>query len=339
MSFNINPQPTYNPTALGMNVGAISAPPSIWEQTLAANPSFADMTKMEGDVVKSQLAGQLSPETMRSIGNYAASRGVSLGQPSSPLSNLIGMNVTGVSAEQLQQQGSQNYLNFLGTVGGMQNNPAMLAQIAETNAVNAAAPNPELAFNKAMQLYNQYSNPAGGTGGAGGGWKLADQPLQIIPMMSDGKEPIDAFVKRTDAMRRSNDEIIRARNNRDAAERAAATRPPPDFAGILKTVSDTRTPAGYSMFGGASSPYGSSFGTPYTNLADSIAGTNYPIGASSQGGDWLNNIMSDQSYMNDVWGSPQDSQQVQPQGYFPSDPSTDSSAWLDSVLSYPSSSY
>jgi hypothetical protein len=164
-TFNYSPSPVPGQGIYGSVPGQVSAPPSIWEQTLAANPAFSEMTASESDLIKSQQSGLLSPETLRNIGNYAAARGVSAGQPNSPLANLIGMNVVGTTTEQLQQQGSQNYLGFLGAVGGMQQNPSLMAEIATQNALWAAAPDPSAAGQHAEQLALQYlqsQRPQGG---------------------------------------------------------------------------------------------------------------------------------------------------------------------------------
>jgi len=145
--------------------GAISEPPSIWDQLSTNLPNFGALTQTGTNDILGQLKGILSPETQGNIGNYAAARGVSLGQPNSPISNLIGMNVTGTTTEGLQQQGLQNLNNIFTTTGSMQQNPALLSNIQETNAVNAAAPDPSAAANQLLSLYQKYMNPAGGTMG------------------------------------------------------------------------------------------------------------------------------------------------------------------------------
>lgn len=167
--FNLSPAPVTNSTTFGQNVGQLTAPPSIWEQLTKNLPNFSALTSTGTGDILNQLKGILSPETQSNIGNYAASRGVDLGQPNSPISNLIGMNVTGTTTEGLQNQGLQNLNNIFSTTGSLQQNPALLSNIQETNAVNAAAPDPTKAANEMLALYQKYMNPSGATAGAGTG--------------------------------------------------------------------------------------------------------------------------------------------------------------------------
>ena len=71
----------------------------------------------------------------------------------------------GLTSEALTQQGIRDYNATIPTVSGTQTvSPALQTQIAETNALNAAAPTPALAQNYAQQLYNQYLNAMRGPG-------------------------------------------------------------------------------------------------------------------------------------------------------------------------------
>ena len=176
--------------------GAINAPPSVWDELNQNVPNYGPMTQSATGDISSLLSGQLSPSTMNNIGNYAASRGVAMGQPNSPLSNLIGMNVTGTTTEGLEQQGLGDYNSLTGTLGATQQNPALLSNIAEENAVNASAPNPQAASQELQSLFAQYmNNPARGTGqyssfnpsGAGsGGSASGGGAYSQFPMFSGG---------------------------------------------------------------------------------------------------------------------------------------------------------
>ena len=101
----------YSPTGgqgiYGAVPGQIPLPPSTWQETMTADPALSGQMDSYNSLINSQLAGQISPSTLRNIGDYSAARGVSLGQPNSPLSNMIGMNLVGTTTEQLQQQGGQ----------------------------------------------------------------------------------------------------------------------------------------------------------------------------------------------------------------------------------------
>jgi hypothetical protein len=167
-AYNASPAPTTGQGTYGLVPGQTALPPSIWDQLNSNIPGYGAMTNSATGDIQSQLNGTLSPSTMSNIGNYAASRGVSLGQPNSPMSNEIGMNVTGTTTEGLEQQGLGNYNTFTGTAGGAQLNPETAAGISESNAQLAAAPDPTAAAMEQQSLFNQYlaaiSSPAGGSG-------------------------------------------------------------------------------------------------------------------------------------------------------------------------------
>jgi hypothetical protein len=170
MGFNLSPLPTGGQGAYGKVPGQIGAPPSIYDQLSNVYPNIQGLTSGAGAAIGNQLAGQLSPETQSNIGNYAAARGLSMGQPNSPLANMIGMNITGTTSEALQQQGIGNYQNFLTGLGSTQSNPAMLAEIAQYNAMLGAAPDPEAAANQQLSLLDRYMAGfgAGGSPASGG---------------------------------------------------------------------------------------------------------------------------------------------------------------------------
>lgn len=152
-AFTLNPAPTQGSgTTFGMVPGAIGAPPSIWQQTQSI-PGEAANTAAEQSLINSQLNGQLSPTTTENLTNSAASRGLSLGQGGNTgLTNEILLNTLGLTQEQLQQQGNQNYLSFLSASGQQQQSPTLLTDIASRNATMAAAPNPTLAAEEAIAL-------------------------------------------------------------------------------------------------------------------------------------------------------------------------------------------
>lgn len=179
INFNLNPQPQSGSGTFGAVPGAIGAPPSIWEQTQAI-PGMANLTGQNTSLIGSQMSGNLSPSTISSLTDSAAARGVQLGQGGSTgLTNEILLKTLGLTHEQLQQQGQQNYLSFLGASGQQQQNPQLLAEIASRNATMAAAPNPTAASQYLMGLSRgsggssripNYANILGGGGGSGGGY-------------------------------------------------------------------------------------------------------------------------------------------------------------------------
>lgn len=157
--YNYNPAPTGYQSSTGGIPGQVGMPPSIFDQLNANVPDYGQMTQTATGDIQSMLSGQLSPGTTSNIWNQAAARGVNLGQPNSPLSNLIGLNLTGNTSEGLMQQGVGDYGRLTAELGSIQNNPALMAEIASHNATLAAAPNPRDAalFNLAL-LTQEHSN-------------------------------------------------------------------------------------------------------------------------------------------------------------------------------------
>jgi hypothetical protein len=168
MTYNANPSPQAGNGAFGTVPGATSLPPSLWEQLNQNVPNYGAMTSSATGDISSLLSGKLSPSTMMNIDNAATSRGVSMGQPNSPFSDMIGLGLTGQTTEGLQQQGLQDYNTFTGTAGGLQQNPALMSEISQSNAVLGSAPDPSAAAAYSKSLYDQYmaqmNTPAGGTG-------------------------------------------------------------------------------------------------------------------------------------------------------------------------------
>lgn len=173
VNFNLNPTPQGGSGTFGAVPGAIGAPPSIWQQTQAI-PGMSDLTGQNTSLIGSQMNGNLSPSTVGNLTDSAAARGVALGQGGGTgLTNEILLKTLGLTHEQLQQQGQQNYLSFLGASGQQQQSPQLLTDIASRNATMAAAPNPTLASQYLMGLSRGSStglrNPLAMLGGYGTG--------------------------------------------------------------------------------------------------------------------------------------------------------------------------
>jgi len=168
-NFLLGAQPGAGSNAYGYQVGQVGAPPSIWEQLSQNLPGFSDLTSTGTSGIMDELKGVLSPSTTMNLANTAASRGVQLGQPNSPLSSMINLNLLGTTSENLKSKGLSDLNSFLSTTGQMQQSPQLLSQIAEQNAINAAAPNPEEAAQQQIATYRQMmqemmsqANPASG---------------------------------------------------------------------------------------------------------------------------------------------------------------------------------
>lgn len=165
----------------GSRVGAIPTPPTPTGPSLAAMyPNLSGTNAAASSALMSELQGQLSPETLANIRNSAATYGVTSGMPGGEMSRFRGLRDVGLTTEQLQHQGINDYSSLIPSVSATQTvNPAQGAnlqaganalntEINATNATNAAAPDPASAQTYAQQLFNQYLNrnsgPAGGTG-------------------------------------------------------------------------------------------------------------------------------------------------------------------------------
>lgn len=173
--FNLNPSPQAGSGTFGAVPGAIGAPPSLWQQGQSAVPGLTGLAGQNTNLIGSQMAGQISPTTIESLQNAAASRGAALGQPGNTgLTQRIGLSTLGLTSEQLQQQGQGNYLGFLGAVNNSQLQPSLLTDIAANNATMAAAPNPSQAALYMAQLARgngtstSLRNPFAGLYGGGG---------------------------------------------------------------------------------------------------------------------------------------------------------------------------
>jgi hypothetical protein len=161
--FSLNPTPTQGSgTTFGMVPGAIGAPPSVWQQEQQI-PGVSAATTAETGNINSELAGQLSPGTTENLEDSAAARGLSLGQGGNTgLVDETLLKTLGLTQEELQQAGSTNLNSFLSTSGQQQQSPQLMAEIASSNATNAAAPNPTLWNEEQIALHQ-------GSGGGGGG--------------------------------------------------------------------------------------------------------------------------------------------------------------------------
>jgi hypothetical protein len=157
-NYNVNPTATDWWPTWGGKPGQLGTPPSTYDQLNNNVPYYGANTSAAMGDINSMLSGQLSPSTTSNIWNQAASRGVALGQPNSPISNEIGLGLTGSTTEGLEQQGLGDYGSITSLLGSQQNNPQMLADIAEQNAVTAAAPDPKAAGGYATWLMQQQLN-------------------------------------------------------------------------------------------------------------------------------------------------------------------------------------
>jgi len=156
----------------GSKPGDIAAPPSIYNQVAGVYSGLPNLTQEAGGVINQELQGQLSSSTLRNISDYAAAHGVAAGVTGGNIPNDVGMALLGTTTEQLQHQGSQDYLAFLGGVGQTQLDPNLLTSIATQNSLWNAAPDP-VASSEYMIGLSMAGAPRGGGGTSimpSGGW-------------------------------------------------------------------------------------------------------------------------------------------------------------------------
>lgn len=179
-------------------------------------PNLSGTNAAASGALLNELTGQLSPETQANIQNAAASWGVSAGMPGSGLMVNRGLRDIGLTTEQLQHQGLQDYQGLIPAVTSTQTltpeqqaqlqsqNQNLAAEIAAMNATNKAAPDPASAGTYAQELFQKYldqmSAPAGGAGGSnplfGGNkpwWAPANATEFVVPGAAGGGRGSDVF--------------------------------------------------------------------------------------------------------------------------------------------------
>lgn len=168
--YNVNPSPQGGQGAFGKVPGPIGVPPSQWQQALQSVPGLGGNANTASSAIQSMLQGQLSPDTVSQIEEQAAARGVSSGVPGSPFNTADLIRSLGLNSEALTQAGLGAFGSLAGTIGGLQESPALMADIAERNATLSAAPDPLSAFNEMENLFQRgigLGTPSGNHGGYG----------------------------------------------------------------------------------------------------------------------------------------------------------------------------
>ena len=166
-SYPINPTPTAGSgTVFGKVPGPITLPQPAQDLATAA-PGVAGLGGTIANTLSQKLGGQISPGTQAALQNAAATYGMNIGQAGlSPLAyhNLFA-NIAGFSENQANQA-IQEYGPFVSAVSGTQTvRPELQAQIAQENALQAAAPDPAAAQSHAENLFASYAAAMRGPGG------------------------------------------------------------------------------------------------------------------------------------------------------------------------------
>lgn len=179
-NYNITPKPQSGSGTYGAVPGVIDLPPNIYSQ-VADIPGASNLAPQSAKFIGTELAGQISPEAQSMIQQKSALAGIRSGMPGGSYAENNNLLNLGLTSEGLQRQGTQDYLSFLGGTGAAMTNPNLAFEVAQQNALDAAAPNPAAAAAALMGLSKgsgggiSYSGPAGGSYTAptvlpAGGW-------------------------------------------------------------------------------------------------------------------------------------------------------------------------
>ena len=161
--FSLNPAPRAGAGAFGAVPGAIGAPNPFGDLS-SVYPNLSGTNKQVSADILSKLSGTLSPGTMAAIKDAGAAWGVGAGVPGSGIQTNRSLRDIGLTSEQQQQQGLQDYAALIPTISRTQTvSPELQAQIAATNAQMAAAPDPTQAASYAKQLFDEYLNKLKGS--------------------------------------------------------------------------------------------------------------------------------------------------------------------------------
>lgn len=143
--YNVNPKPQSGSGIFGSVAGPVAIPQP-YQNFGQVFPNTQGVTTGVSNEIVDELSGKLDPSTLAQIQNEGAAFGIQSGMPGSGLVNNFDLNAVEQASTAQQQQGQKNYQSTIGpesrylTVA-----PSTAAEIAETNAINSALPNPTAA--------------------------------------------------------------------------------------------------------------------------------------------------------------------------------------------------
>ena len=146
----------------GSKVGNIPLPTNLYTQVNTAIPNIANSGGTAASVINNELAGVVNPDVQNLIQNKAASMGVAQGIPGSQFQQNNELTSLGLTSMGQQEKGIADYLKFIGGTGSLMTDPNLAFNVSETNAVNAAAPNPAAASGQMQYNFDQYLNSMSG---------------------------------------------------------------------------------------------------------------------------------------------------------------------------------
>jgi hypothetical protein len=159
--------------AFGGIPAQIPVPPNIFAQASGIVPNLEALAAQAGGVAGNELAGRLSPETMRSLQDEGAAWGVQAGMPGFTPGSLVqnrSLRSLGLTTEAMQRQGIQDFLSTLTGIGNTLTPQPLAAEISNRNALMAAAPDPAAAANEQLRQWMEKFRLTQGSGGRGLNW-------------------------------------------------------------------------------------------------------------------------------------------------------------------------
>jgi hypothetical protein len=181
--YNLNPTPTSGAGVFGAVPGQLGLPDPGGDLAKRI-PGLAGLNSAASANIAAQLGGELPQDVLNQIQDAAARFGVASGMPGSGLAGNRSLRDVGLNSLQQQQAGLGNLNAFSSQVSGTQTlSPALQAEIASQNAINAAAPDPSLAGGYAKSLYDQYLASVG-RGGGGGTTTISGGTSRVMPPQS-----------------------------------------------------------------------------------------------------------------------------------------------------------
>lgn len=174
--FNINPSPQGGRGAYGSVPGAVGMPASRYSQVrnIVGGPRAESLIS---ENLLRDLGGDIDLDTLQ---NDAARFGVATGMPmvgggtGPSFTGVRGLNRTEQERRAIRRQGLQDYLGAAQGIGALSDDPNLAANLATQNAIWASAPNPELAAQEQMRIWEQQfrrlSLGGGGSSRSRGPW-------------------------------------------------------------------------------------------------------------------------------------------------------------------------
>lgn len=105
-------------TLTNMQGPTTATEPSAYQSMSSVYPNLTQTGAQASQNILANLRGELSPETINTIQDEAARFGITSGIPMSTLAGSRGLSRLGLTSQQVQEQGLQDFLNTLKSYAG-----------------------------------------------------------------------------------------------------------------------------------------------------------------------------------------------------------------------------